>query len=151
MIAFPDIESMTIERFFQNFTASGGKKKYRKVVLGLWSIEIKEFVKYSTTNPENNELKHKIVRGQTHQRKRPENSRFTVGSENDSLSKRSITNWDGNWLGNTWAREYNNDVFRRPTLNQIEKGLISEAIIQVKLVMADVKQIEQILEAKANI
>ena len=42
-----------------------------------------------------------------------------------------------NWLGNTWALEINNKTL--PSLDQIETGLITEAMEQLKLAMLKVK------------
>ena len=92
------------------------------------------------------------MRGQTHHRIRGDrllNSRFTVGSEFDSLTKRPVTDEQWNWLGNEWVRKHNNG--RLPSVNQIEKGLVAEAIVQIQLAMGKISQQQTILDAKANI
>ena len=77
-----------------------------------------------------------VVRSSTHLRQRPENSRFVVGSENDSLTLRKVgQDMEMAWLGSTWRKEYNN--WEYPTLNQIEKGLVAEAMVQIHLAMGD--------------
>ena len=43
-----------------------------------------------------------------------------------------------NWLGRTWAIEYNDSKY--PSMNQISQGLIAEARLQIKLALGDVKE-----------
>ena len=91
-----------------------------------------------------------ILRGETHHRQRPENSRFVIGSESDSLTRRNITgDKDNNWLGITWKDEYNNG--KDPSLNQIEKGLVREAMVQIQLAMGDVEEQQHVIDAQNNI
>ena len=90
MEPFPDIQNMTLERYYNNYLFSKGDKQYRVVVLGIWSVDIKERLKFFTDDPDNTEMQRLVLRGSTHKRLRPENTRFLVGSENDSLTKRSI-------------------------------------------------------------
>ena len=78
-----------------------------------------------------------VLRGESHVRQRPDNNRFVVGSKSDSLTKRSITDNDWYWLGNTWWSEFNN--YENPSLSQIEKGLIAEAMVQIELAMGKIK------------
>ena len=105
--AIPDIESMTIERFYNNFINSNGMAEHRFVVLGIWTVDIKKGFKFLTLEPQNAEMQRKVVRGQSHVRNRPSKIRFVVGSEIDSLIKRSATEYDPAWLGRTWAKKYN--------------------------------------------
>ena len=105
--AIPDIESMTIERFYNNFINSNGMAEHRFVVLGIWTVDIKKGFKFLTLEPQNAQMQRKVVRGQSHVRNRPSKIRFVVGSEIDSLIKRSATEYDPWWLGVTWAKEYN--------------------------------------------
>ena len=133
MEPFEDIECMTIERFYNNYKNSKGNPDHRIVNLGLWSIDLKKRFKFFTLDPNNIEMQRIILRGETYHRfrpERPENSRFVIGSEFDSLTKRSITDeyW-GNWLGYTWASEYNGGRMNNPSLNQIERGLVAEALV----------------------
>ena len=137
MEPFPDIENMTLERFYNNFMKTKGDPRYRFVNLGLWSVDIKERLKYFTADKDNTELKRFVLRGSTHERRRPDNSRFIVGSNSDSLTKRSITDDDWCWLGFTWYEEFNNG--KLPSLSQIEKGLIAEAMVQIELAMGKIK------------
>ena len=51
MEPFPDIDNMTIERFYNNFMNSKGDPQHRIVELGLWSIDIKLKIKFFTDNP----------------------------------------------------------------------------------------------------
>ena len=39
---FQNIESQTIERFFQQYLTSKGDKEYRMVVLGVWTVYLKD-------------------------------------------------------------------------------------------------------------
>ena len=152
MEPFEDIDCMTIERFYCNFTKSKGDPQFRVVTLGPWSVNIKDFIKFQTTQPGNFMMYRKIYRGQTHIRKRPDslkNSRFTVGLEFDSLTKRSVSDADYNWLGREWQWNHNN--FLNPTLNQIERGLVAEAIVQIQLAMGKISNQQDIIDAKANI
>ena len=132
MIAFEDIECMTIERFYNNYMNSKGHPDYRIVNLGHWSVNLKKRIEFLTDNPDNIEMQRIVMRGETHHRirpDRPENSRFAIGSEFDSLSKRSINDVDflENWLGETWRRDRNN--YSYPSLSQIKNGLVAEALV----------------------
>ena len=63
MLAFSDIECMTIERFYKNFMKSKGEKKYGIVNLGKWSVNLIERIKFLTEDPENIEEHYLILRG----------------------------------------------------------------------------------------
>ena len=120
MESFPDIENMTINRFHKSYMESKGHPDFRYVNLGLWTVDIKELLKFLTAEPENKEMHRFVIRGQTHNRQRPQNSRFVVGSDGDSLTKLSITDnevdgYTGNWLGNTWYTKHNKE--KMPSLN----------------------------------
>ena len=52
-------------------------------------------------------------------------------------------------MGNTWWTDFNEK--RYPSLNQIEKGLIDEAIYQIELAMGGINKQKLIIEAKNNI
>ena len=54
-----------------------------------------------------------------------------------------------NWLGKSWMKELNKN--RMASLNQIEKGLIAEAMVQLRLAMGKVKDQQSALQAQANI
>ena len=106
MEPFSDIDSMTIERFNNNFIKSKGHSKYKMAVLGVWSVNVKLRVKFRTIDPDNQQMYRMVIRGLSHNRRRPESDRFVVGSESDSLTRRNITgDEDVNWLGITWKKE----------------------------------------------
>ena len=63
MEAFSDIENMTIERFYNNYIKSNGDAQHRIVVLGLWSVDIKERLKFLTDEPDNAEMHRFFIRG----------------------------------------------------------------------------------------
>ena len=90
-----------------------------------------------------------VMRGQAHFRQRPSSERFVVGSQSDSLTKTKITEGEYGWLGRTWCKEFNNDW--TPSLNQIEAGLILEAMVQVEKAMGSIKDQQRELATKANI
>ena len=48
MEAFQNIESQTIERFYQNYLQSNGDKKFRIVELGIWTVDIKLLLRMLT-------------------------------------------------------------------------------------------------------
>ena len=73
MEAFPDIQSMTIERFHNNYMNSKGDPEYRFVRLGLWSVDLKQRLKFFTADPNNTLMQRLVLRGQTHHRQRPQN------------------------------------------------------------------------------
>ena len=150
MEAFDDIDNMTIERFYNNYLTSNGDKQYRLVVLGVWSVDIKERLKIFTDDPDNTSMHRIVVRGSTHQRQRPQNSRFVQGSVRDSLIKRKISDKiERNWIGEKWKKEHNNN--KLPSLNQIEVGLVMEAMVQIQLAMGKISEQQHIVTAKANI
>ena len=63
MEPFEDIESMTIERFYNNYKNSKGHPDHRIINLGLWSVDLKKRVKFFTTDPKNLEMQRIVVRG----------------------------------------------------------------------------------------
>ena len=87
------------------------------MILGIWTVDIKERLKKLTDDLKNVELHRIVIRGNTYRRQRPENSRFREGSILSSLdtSKRGIKSGGVNWLGVTWRKLYNNGQL--PTLN----------------------------------
>ena len=126
MVSFPDIESMTLERFYQSYMNSKGDKKFRKVNLGVWTVDLLKNIKFLTLDPQNTEKHFIVVRGQTHHRRRSDTSRFVAGRKNDPFIRRKITgDEDYCWLGLTWVLKFNYGQF--PSLKQIELGLIAEA------------------------
>ena len=80
MEPFEDIDNITIERFYQNYTKSNNDPQYRIVYLGEWTVDIACQIKYPSDEPENTQMHRFIIRGKTHHRARPENSRFGGGS-----------------------------------------------------------------------
>ena len=66
MEAFPDIDSMTIERFYNNFINSKGDPRHRIVELGLWSVDIKLKIKFFSDNPNDIQMHRLVLRGQAH-------------------------------------------------------------------------------------
>ena len=107
MESFDNIDNQTIERFYNNYLQSHGDKKYRFVNLGVWTINIKERLKMLTADKTNSEMHRMVIRGSSHKRPRPQNSRFGGGSITASLSQRGIKakEWynEYNWIGKTWA------------------------------------------------
>ena len=71
MEAFPDIENMTINRFHKSYMESKGHPDFRFVNLGLWTVDIKERIKFLTDDPENKEMHRIVIQGQSHVRQRP--------------------------------------------------------------------------------
>ena len=71
MEPYSDIESMTLERFHNNFIISKGDPKHKIVVLGLWSVDIKNRVQYFTDDPANTQMHRLVLRGLSHHRRRP--------------------------------------------------------------------------------
>ena len=94
-----------------------------------------------------------MIRGSNHKRSRPENSKFVVGPTNNSFVWRNITVASGkdrkdaiaefNWLGRTWMKEFNG--YKMPSLNQIENGLVTEAINQLREAVGQMKDQKSIL------
>lgn len=125
--------------------------EHRFVVLGIWTVDIKKGFKFLTLEPQNAEMQRKVVRGQSHVRNRPSKVRFVVGSEIDSLIKRSATEYDPEWLGMTWAKEYLDDKYGLPSINQVIDGLIGHALEDFELSMGKIDEQKVILEASNNI
>ena len=51
MHSFPDIECMTIERYYNNYKNSNGKEIYNIVRLGVYTVDIKNLLKFLTDDP----------------------------------------------------------------------------------------------------
>ena len=129
MEALEDIDNQTVERFYNYYTKSNGDPLYKIVVLGVWTVDIKLRLRYLTNEPGNLLMYRTIIRGSTHKRPRPENSRFGAGSITASLTKRGIEFKldEHNWIGKTWIIKYNGGEGNLPSLNQISAGLVEEA------------------------
>ena len=91
MEPFPDIECMTIERFYNNYLNSKGDPQHRIVELGLWTVDLKLRIKYLRVEPGKFMMYRRVYRGKDHVRGRPNSERFIIGSESDSLTKTKIT------------------------------------------------------------
>ena len=50
---FDNIENQTIERFYNQYVQSNGKKRYRFVTLGVWTIDLKKLLKMLTDEMDN--------------------------------------------------------------------------------------------------
>ena len=91
MEPFEDIDNQTIERFYNNYIKSNGDPQYRIVVLGVWSVDIKKRLKMLSDEPDNTDMHRFVIRGTTHHRARPENSkRFGGGSLIAPLTLRNM-------------------------------------------------------------
>lgn len=71
MRAFDNIDSQTLERFHNDYVKSNGKKKFRYVVLGVWTVDIKKRLKMLTDDPDKTSLHRIVLRGTSHKRNRP--------------------------------------------------------------------------------
>jgi len=81
MEPFENIESMTIERKHREYLGSAGDPKFRMVVLGLWTLDLKKMLLVMTDEPDNSDHHRIVLRTKTHRRPRrdnaPENCRFS--------------------------------------------------------------------------
>lgn len=133
MEAIPNIESQTIERFYKFYVESDGDEKYRFVVTGVWTVDLKTMNKMHTDQRDNEQLYRLVIRSKSHRRARPnKNSRFGGQSILDFLKKGefegSYREPSGHYnIGLTWRKEHNNEIM--PSFNQISWGLISEAMV----------------------
>ena len=89
------------------------------VVLGYWTIDIKQRLKMLSKDLNNTQMHRIVIRGTTYMRARPETSkRFGSGSI-AALHKRDMASDNKvDWIGQTWASEYNKGS-DKPSLNQI--------------------------------
>ena len=103
MEALENIESQTVERFYRKYLESNGNSKFRIVVLGVWTVDLKKHVKMLTEDQGDTRMHRVIFRGTTHERARPQNIRFGGESIIVSLTKRKIRgDLDCNWIGRKW-------------------------------------------------
>ena len=70
MESFDDIESMTIERIYKSYVDSKGDILFQIVVLGKYSVDLKDRIKFSSSDPDNPKKQHLVIRGHSHQRRR---------------------------------------------------------------------------------
>ena len=106
MEPFDNIESQTIERYYNNYLDSGGQKQYRHVYLGKWIIDLKKYIVFHAKDPDNTDLHHIVVRSNTHRRPRSDNSRFNSPITAESVKPRDLYEKDdpdkrqyaANWL-----------------------------------------------------
>lgn len=131
MEALDTIENRTVERYYYNFLKSQGDIRYRFVNTGNWTIDLKERIAMLSADKDNSQMYRIVFRGTSHERARPQNSRFGGGSITN-LTKTGIA-WksgEANWLGLSWKKKFNKN--KLPSLNQIQNGLIDEAMVQLK-------------------
>ena len=107
MEAFDNIESQTIERFNQLYQKSDYNPQYQKVQLGVYTVDLKEKIKYLTEEPDNSLFVEIIFRGESYKRPRSSKERFNEGFNFDIQYQRKIKfkKQDGitfNWIGLTW-------------------------------------------------
>ena len=116
----------------------------------MWTIDLQDRLMKLTDDLDNADMHRIVIRGVSHKRPRPSNSRFG-GPKSLPLKKRAIQQSlfdklkgvfkDGehefNWLGMTWMQKFNEG--KMPSLEQISKGLVDEALVQLKQVSGDVK------------
>ena len=53
MEAFDDIDCMTLNRFFNNYLKSRGDPQYNLLLLGYWTVDLKNRFKFHTSEPGN--------------------------------------------------------------------------------------------------
>jgi len=149
---------MTIERKHREYLGSAGDPKFRMVVLGLWTVDLKKMLLVMTDDPDNSDHHRIVLRTKTHRRPRLDNSRFsspiTAFLQLRSLTEgvgvqETLDNYFANWLGLEWFLKHNNG--KLPSLFQIETGLIKEAMVQLTEAMMNVADLKAIVEAKNNI
>ena len=90
MEAFDNIQSQTIERFYNNYITTNGLFKHRYAVLGEWTVDVKLRIMFLTDEPGNFLMMRIVVRGTTHIRPRRSGERHS-GSITTSLTLRDMT------------------------------------------------------------
>ena len=63
---------------------------FRFVVLGTWTVDLKEQIQYLTKEPENEEMQRIISKGKSHKRPRPASDDPRFGDKNNSIKRREI-------------------------------------------------------------
>ena len=76
-LPFDNIDSMTIERFYQNYIESKGDLKYRDVILGEWTVNLQKMLLVKSEHPDDTEHHRIVIRGNTHKRRRVDNSKYS--------------------------------------------------------------------------
>ena len=97
MEPFENIISQTIERFYIMFRDSNGNPKFRIVVFGLWTVDLKKMLLKLTEDPDNSDHYRIVLRANTHRRPRVDDSRFNSPITVSFLALRSMTeedDWD---------------------------------------------------------
>lgn len=107
--AFENIESMTIERFYNNYLNTNGNEEYRMVNIGVFTVDLKLMKMHLTADPDNTKQHIRVFRGNNHLRPRPNGSRFS--SQIIAPKLRDASNVQGqhggeNWLGSQWGGSY---------------------------------------------
>ena len=75
---FQNIDSLTIERFYQNYIKCNGKEQvHRFAILGLWTVDIKKQIMFLSEEPDKIEQHHLVLRSKTHKRVRVDTVRFS--------------------------------------------------------------------------
>ena len=75
MESFDDIECMTLERKYKGYVDFNGDFKFRIVVLGPYSVDLKYRLKFSSSDPDNPKKQHLVIRGHSHHRRRAGHSK----------------------------------------------------------------------------
>ena len=106
---------MTIERFYQNYIKSKGNPKYRDVVLGEWTVNLQKMLLVKSEYPDDTEHHRIVIRGNTHKRRRVDNSKYS-SAITVNLPDREL--WEEHdhdkgqyairWLACEWYYNHNN-------------------------------------------
>ena len=138
---------------------------YRYVYLGKYTADLKLMQMMLANQPFNTDHYRMLIKGHSHKRGRGDPTRFNSPitatlefrsikeEETDEVEARgkyeSADEVVSNYVGNTWGLKYNNRKF--PSVDQIEKGITQEALVQLQQDLWDIESVDIHNKAKNNL
>ena len=89
--------------FEDMYINSGFDQNHRNLIIGIWTIDLKDFIAKLTDDLDNTEMYRKVIRGDDQTQRRRNDQGARLGKE--GLQKRSITDVGDDWLGTRYAYE----------------------------------------------
>ena len=138
---------------------------YRYVYLGKYTADLKLMQMMLANQPFNTDHYRMLIKGHSHKRGRGDLTRFNSPitatlefrsikeDETDEVKAKdkyeSADEIVANYVGNTWALKYNNNTL--PSVDQIEKGITQEALVQLQQDLWDIESVDIHNKAKNNL
>ena len=111
---------------------SNGDKQYRIANLGIFSADVKLYIFFVNSEPNNKQKQQRLMRSITQERARPPGSdKFSSDIvENTERDGKNGTLRDANLLGKEWIKL--SGKYDWPTFNEMSEGILLESDVEVR-------------------